>query len=265
MSFAGTGAAVAGFAGDDSFTTLKLDGCQNTWVMKEAAKSFHESRERMFSDQGIAKNTRGKYSHTIRYNYNGADDTWLTPIDGNGAALNGGTWDISKLSGEHDSDFQLCLVGSGDDEETNEFSGDVLSIGHAYLMSRANMPADTNPERSETPARYSTLRRMLMPQSYAQSSASANIASQARDGQDNPPYEVLDISDSGDVDNDVTEPVELGRVTVGGADGFVNSIVVDVPFGIMDVRVQHYSQADENEVFNPVWGVELLKISEMTG
>ena len=265
QTFAGAGAAVSGFAGDDSFTTIKVDGCQNTWVMKEAAKRFHKARELMFAEAGVTKASRGKYSHTLRYNYNGASDTWLTPIDGNGAAFNGGTWDVSTLSYGSDGSFQLGLVGSGDDEETNAFSGTYMSIGHGYLVSRNNMAADTNPQADETPAKYSVLNKMLAGAGLTQYEKSADVIDEARGEQDNPPYEVLDISDSGDVDHDVTEPVELGRLTVGGADGYVRSMVIDVPFGIMDVRLQHYSQADENEVFNPVWGVELLKISEMTG
>ena len=265
QSYAGTGAAVAGFAGDDSFTTLKIDGCQNNWVMKEAAKQFHAARERMFSDAGIKKGSRGKYSHTIRYNFDGADDTFGTPIDGDGAAFTGGTWDVSKLAYENDASFQLRLVGAGDDEESDSFAGGVLTIGHAYLMSRANMPADTNVQTNESPAKFSVLRRMLAGDASFTQNSQDDVVDLARSGQDNPPYEVLDISDSGDVNHDITEPVELGRVTVGGADGFTNSMVIDVPFGIMDCKAQHYSQADENEVYNPIWSVELLKISGMTG
>ena len=265
QTWAGTGAATAGFAGNDSFTTLKIDGVQNTWVMKEASKAFHVAREKMFADTGIAKGSRGKYSHTIRYNYDGASDAWGTPVDGDGAAFTGGTWDVSSLSYEGDDSFQLSLVGNGDDEETNEFGGGVLSIGHAYLMSRANMPADTNPQTEEGPAKFSALRRMLSADPSLKASEQHYIQAQARDAQDNPPYEVLDISDSGDVQHDVTEPVELGRLTVGGADGYTKSMVIDVPFGIMDAKAVHYSQDDDSEVFAPVWGVELLKISEMTG
>jgi hypothetical protein len=85
-----------------------------------------------------------------------------------------------------------------------------------------------------------------------------------RDEQDNPPYEVVDISDSGDVNHDITEPVELGRVAVElGA--VSRSMIVDVPFGLMHCRLQHYSKDDDAETFNPLVEVELLKISEMTG
>ncbi len=288
MTFVGTGPTAEGFRGvrtqdggkfyasDDSdndviiqtsadgFTTIKIDGCQNNWVMKEAAKRFHKAREKMFSDGAIDKGSRGKYSHTIRYNYNGAGDAWLTPVDANSAAFNGGTWDVSNLVYENDDSFQLGLVGSGDDEETNTFTGSYMSIGHAYLCSRANMPADTNPQTSETPAKFSVLRRLLSPDPSITSGSQDNITANARDEQDNPPYEVLDISDSGDIDHDITEPVELGRCSVElGA--VSKSMIIDVPFGIMDVRLQHYSQSDHNETLDPVWGVELLKISEMQG
>jgi len=265
QSYAGAGAGVAGFAGDDSFTTLKINGAQNNWVMKNAAEFWHEAREDMFSDAGIEKGSRGKYSHTIRYNYAGASDAWGTPIDGDGAAFTGGTWDVSSLSYENDASFQLRLIGAGDDEESDSFAGTDLQIGHAYLLARANQPADTNVQTNETPAKFSVLRRMLSGDPSFTQNVQDDIVNEARSAQDNPPYEVLDISDSGDVNHDITEPVELGRLTVGGGDGFTRSMVIDVPFGIMDVSVQHYSQADENEVFDPVWSVELLKISEMTG
>lgn len=265
QSFAGTGAAVAGFAGDDSFTTLKIDGVQNNWTIKEASKMWHKAREKMFDDAGVTKGSRGKYSHTLRFNYDAANDTWGTPVDGDGAAFTGGTWDVSRLTYESDSSFQLSLVGDGDDEETDSFAGTVLSIGHAYLISRTNQQADTNLQTEEGPAKFSALRRMLMPASALQAGKQSEVTEEAKGAQDNPPYEVLDLSASGDVSHDITEPVELGRLTVGGGDGYTRSMIIDVPFGIMDCKAQHYSQADENEVFNPIWSVELLKISEMTG
>jgi Tfp pilus assembly protein PilV len=277
MTYAGIGPTTAGFRGvqtdsddtstitsADGFTLLKIEGVQNTWVMKEASKRFHQAREKMFSEGGIAKSSRGKYSHTIRYNYDGASDTWGTPVNGGGTAFTGGTWDVSTVQYEGDNSFQLSLVGQGDDEGTNEFSGTVLSIGHAYLLSRTNMPSDTNEQTSETPANYSVLRRMLADQSQLDASHAANLQADARNQQDNPPYEVLDISDSGDVDHDVTKSVELGRVAVElGA--ISKSIVIDVPFGIMHCEAQHYSKDDDNESYTPFWSVEVLKISEMTG
>ncbi len=281
MTHDGIGPLVAGFRGfqdyedsddttatnvtsGDGYTLLKIAGAQNTWVMKEAAKAFHAAREKSFAEAGIKKSDRGKYSHTVRYNYDNADDAWGTPIDSGGNAFNGGTWDVSSFSYEGDSDFQLGLIGSGDDEQTNEFTGTYLSIGHAYLVNRANQIADTNPQLAETPAKYSVLKRMLAPLSNLAPGSAANIRDRAFGEQDNPPYEVLDISDSGDVDHDVTEAVELGRVAVElGA--ISRSIVIDVPFGLMNVSAMHYSRDDDNETFSPYWTVDLLKISEMTG
>ncbi len=277
MTHAGIGPLTAGFRGvqtdsddtntvtsGDGFTLLKIAGCQNNWVMKQAAKEFHEAREKMFADSGVSKTSRGKYSHTIRYNYDNASDTWGTPIDSAGDAFNGGTWDASALSYEADSDFQLGLVGSGDDEESNSFTGSYLSIGHSYLLSRLNQPADTNPQTTEGPAKYSVLTRMKQAAGIGLDGQDPSVRDRARGEQDNPPYEVLDISDSGDVDHDITEQVELGRVAVElGA--ISRSMVIDVPFGIMNCSAQHYSKDDDNEVFSPFWTVELLKISEMTG
>lgn len=282
MTFAGIGPTTAGFRGfqdfedsddttatnvtsGDGFTLLKITGAQNTWVMKEASKTFHKAREKMYADADVEKRSRGAYSHTIRYNYDGASDTWGTPVDGEGSAFNGGTWDASQLTYADDSNFQLSLVGAGDDMETDAFAGGVLSIGHAYLVNRANQASDTNPELTETPAKYSVLNRMLSGDSLTGTAdRDGAVRVRARNEQDNPPYEVLDISDSGDVNHDVTEPVELGRVAVElGA--VSRSVVIDVPFGIMHCEAQHYSKDDDNESFTPFWSVELLKISEMTG
>jgi hypothetical protein len=277
MTYAGLGPGTAGFRGvqtdsddtstvtsADGFTVMKFEGVQNNWVIKNAAEDFHKARETMYSDAGVKKSDRGKYAHTLRYNYDGASDTWGTPVDGAGAAFTGGTWDVSTLSYGSDGSFQLGLVGNGDDEETNAFSGTYLSIGHAYLMSRINMAADTNPQADETPAKFSTLKKMLAGAGLVQYEKSSDVIDEARGEQDNPPYEVLDVSNSGDVTHDITKPVELGRVAVElGA--ISRSIVIDVPFGIMDVNVQHYSKDDDNETFTPFWGVELLDIKEMTG
>lgn len=262
MSYDGTGAAVSGFAGNDSYTVLKVNGIQNTWLVKAAAEHWHKAREESFAAANVKKGDRGAYSHTIRYNYDGADDTWGTPIDGDGAAFTGGTWDVSKLSYTGDAEFQLKWIGSGDDSETDAFSGTVLSAAHEYLGSRRNQAADTNVGVEETPTKFNVLSTMLGEAPLSSNAARDDVVNRARGEQDNPPYEVLDPAD---VNHDCTEPVELGRLTVGGADGFVRSMVIDVPFGLMDVSAQHYSQADENEVYNPLWGVELLKISEMTG
>ncbi len=122
----------------DVKTTVKFLGCQNNWVMKNAAVKWHAAREQTFREAGVKKKDRGAYSGEIRYGYDAAGDTWSVPVDGLGAAFTGGTWDISSLAYSQDSAFGLVLVGNGDDEESDAFAGSQLQIGHSYLVSRAN-------------------------------------------------------------------------------------------------------------------------------
>ncbi len=248
----------------DLQATLKIDGCQNNWVMRNAAVKWHAAREQMFRDAGVAKGSRGAYSHEIRYNMDGNADTWLVPIDGNGDAFTGGEWEISQLAYEGDTEFELKLFGSGIDQEAAEFNGPVLNMAHAYLMSRINQPADTNPETTEGPALHSVLNAMLAGDSGASSAIQDDVIEEARTAQDGPPYEVLDISSSGDVDHDITEPVELGRAIAGFGNSY-GSCIVEIPFGLARVRATVFDAADTNITPSGLMCVEVLDIYEMQG
>jgi hypothetical protein len=250
--------------GSDLQATLKIDGAQNNWVMRNAAVKWHAAREKMFADANVKKASRGAYSHEVRYNYDTADDTWLVPIDGDGDAFTGGTWDISKLGYESDALFQLKVVGAGDDEETDAFSGTVMQIGHSYLVSRQNQLADTNPESSEGPAAHSALQKLLAPVPSPDGSSEDDVIVRARDDQDNPPYEVLDLSDSGDVNHYITEPVELGR-TVAGFGNAYGSTIVEIPFGLAKMKATVYDAADTNVTPSGLVCVTVLDIYEMQG
>lgn len=227
----------------DAQATLKIDGAQDNWVMRNAAVKWHAAREKMFRDAGVLKKDRGSYSHEIRYNYSGNDDSFIKPVDGSGNAFNGGTWDLTTLSQPSDSDFQLKLTGVGDDEEADAFSGDSLQIGHSYLLSRVNQQADTNLQAEEGPAKYSMLGKLLADNEGSQRGTTDNVIATGRSEQDNPPYEVLDISDSGDVNHDITEQVELGRCVVGYGHP-TSSTIVDIPFGIANLRARFHDAAD---------------------
>lgn len=263
-------------ASGDVRTTIKFNGCQNNWVMKNAAVKFHAAREKMYRDAGVKKGSRGAYSHEIRYAYDAAGDSFAAPVDGTGAAFTGGTWDISSLASGPDTAFALTLVGDGDDEESNAFNGAELSIGHAYLLSRVNQQADTNLEAEEGPAKYSVLQALLS-SDLDTANAADEVVGTGRDEQDNPPYEVLDLSDSGDVSHDITEEVELGRLCMypsGSIDSNQaavvgsgpQSIVLDVPFGIMAVHMSHQDAGNNSGVNDDLaLGIEVLKISEMQG
>ncbi len=255
----------------DVRTTVKFLGAQNTWVARNAAVKWHAAREKMFRDAGVTKKSRGAYSHEIRYAYAQSSETLASPVDGDGNAFNGGTWDISDLSSPGDDDWSLCLTGSGDDQESDELaSATNLQFSHAYLLSRSNQLADTNPEVTEGPAKFSVLNSMLSGDATASKIAGEDdIVEEARNAQDNPPYEVLDLSDSGDVDHDVTEPVELGRVVMmpqGSGATLPQSTVLDVPFGIMRVMMAHRDPGDNSGVTDDLaLGLEVLDIFEMQG
>ena len=256
------GVGVSAAVGTDFSSTLHIEGCQNNWVMKNAAVKFHAAREEMFKKAGIRKKDRGAYSHEIRYNYDGASESWLATLDNDGNAFNGGTWDQTVLSYPDDNSFQVGLVGDGDDEETDAFGGGYLSIGHSYLMSRVSLPADTNPEMDEGPAKFSVLHKMLTTNNM-DGAVEDDLVETARDDQDNPPYEVLDISDGGDVSHDITEPVNLGTcvASYGASHG---SAIVDVPFGIMRMVARNHNTAGAITTTGTV-AVSVLDIFEMQG
>ena len=236
--------------------------------MKNAAEEFHAAREKMFRDAGIKKANRGAYSHEIRYGYDDVGNSWSTPVDGMGAAFTGGTWDLSTISYGSDAGFGLTLVGNGDDEESNAYSGSLLSIGHSYLVSRINQQADTNLESEEGPAQFSVL-RSLMIDDLDPSNVADDVTETARDDQDNPPYEVLDLSDSGDVQHDVTEEVELGRLVMmpqGSGASLPQTIILDVPFGLMRIMMAHRDPGDNSGIVDDLAiGLEVLDIYEMQG
>jgi hypothetical protein len=248
--------------GTDFMTTLKIDGCQNNWVMLQASKKWHAARNNMFKRDGILSKDRGAYSKEIRFEYDSADTAWLVPIDGDGDAMTQGTWDVSTIVTAEDHDINLKICGSGIDEESTG-AATAIHIGHSYLMSRVNQLADTNLQASEGPADFSVLRGLLRT-SEPDKDRIDFVNAEARDAQDNPPYEVLDISDSGDVDHSITEPVELGRAVAGLGTSY-GSVIVDIPFGIASLRATHFDAVDTNVTSGATVCVEVLDIYEMQG
>ncbi len=259
-NYDGTGTSAA--VGSDFVTTLRMEGCQNNWVMRNAAVKWHAARENMFKRGGVKKSDRGAYSNTIRYGYDAYNDTWIVPVDGEGAAFTGGVWDQSEIITAADDSLFLKITGPGLDEEAGAV-GTVLNIGHSYLMSRKQVQSDSNLETDEGPADHSILRSLLLKDepTYGRSD---DLTAEARDAQDNPPYELIDLSDSGDVNHDITEAVELGRVLVGPGSQSA-SMIVDIPFGLAHIELQHYDAADTNTTHNPMWHIEVLDIFEMQG
>ena len=250
----GLGAAV----GSDFMTTLKIDGCQNNWVMKNGSKKFHAARNAMWKKAGVRKSSLGAYAHEMRLNFAGASDTWLVPIDGAGDAFTGGTWDATELVTESDSSgFFLKITGSGIDETAGN-TATAINIGHSYMSSRSHVAADSNLESSESPTKFSILNELLRP--VATSAVDDNIIEDAQAQGDNPPYEI----DIDDPNCDITEPVELGRAVAGLGNAY-GSVIVDIPFGLAQLRATHYDAADTNITTGGLVCVEVLDIYEMEG
>lgn len=248
----------------DVRTTVKFLGCQNNWVMKNAAVKFHAAREKMYRDANVKKSHRGSYSHEIRYNFDTNAQSYADPVDGDGNAFTGGTWDLSELPHSGDSSVYLKLVGVGIDEQAAD-DATALQIGFSYLSSRATVPADSNLESDAALNRFSILNNML-------SSESGNIliADDVRDAAkgegDNPPY---DEWASDDINHDITEPVELGRAVLmpqGSGATLPQTVVLDVPFGIMAVNMAHRDPGDNSGITDDLaLGLEVLDIFEMQG
>jgi len=256
-NYDGTGTSAA--VGSDFVTTLRAIGCQNNWVMRNAAVKFHAAREKMYRDAGVKKAHRGTYAKEIRYGFDSYNDAWIVPIDGDGAAFAGGTWDQSELAHAGDSSVMLKLVGSGIDENAAD-DATALQIGFSYLSSRGQPLADSNVDAEAALQRHSILRNMLSPQPTNIGIAD-DVTDAAKAEGDNPPYDEWATNDT---DNDITEPVELGRVLVGpGAQQ--GSMIIDIPFGLASLYLQHYDAADTDTTHNPMWTVEVLDIFEMQG
>lgn len=251
----GPSAAVGG----DFQTTLKIDGCQNNWVMRNAAVKYHAARENQFKKNGIKKSQRGAYSHEIRYGYDAYNQTWLTPIDGDGNAFVGGTWDLTTIATEEDVDMKLTLVGAATSEDA-DLAVTQLNLPFSYLSSRGQVKDDTNVEQGSI-ARNSILNDML-----ASASPDDDIVDNIRDiadsEQDNPPYDIFSVSDT---NNDVTEPVELCRIVAGVGSSLHASAIIDVPFGIMSMKASHFDAADTNTIHGIMVALEVLDIYEMEG
>ena len=260
------GTALASAYDGDMQATLKMRGAQNNWVMKNAAVKWHAALSAMRKSAGIRKSDLGTYAHEIRYNLSTATDSWLSPIDSDtGAAFTGGTWDTTRFTTYADQDFGLKLVGTGTQEETSASLADVQNFAYSYLLSRAQPLADSNEHISETPSDYSILRTMLEGSAFEDTSTRVHDAREDAENQgDNPPYELIDISDGGDQDHDITQSVELGRAVAGMGSAY-GSMVVDIPFGLADCLgtiMQHATQTDEPDGF---MCVEILDIFEMQG
>ncbi len=228
---------VSAAVGTDFSSTLDIIGCQNNWVMKNAAVKFHAARAKMFRDAGVTKKQRGAYSNEIRYTYDAYNDDWMVPIDGAGDALEVGDWDVSTIAIEDDTDIKLKLTGAAV-SEASAFSATAQQIGYSYLVSRSRVPADSNLESDAVPSDFSILRTLL--ESRGVQDTDDEVDALAEVEGDAPPYQM--ITASPDLNHNITEEVLLGRALASLGAGY-GSVVVDIPFGIANLKASVHDAA----------------------
>jgi hypothetical protein len=247
----------------DFSTALSIQTVENNWATKNAAIKWHQARDAMWKKAGVKKNHLGAYSKGVRYNWDAADQSWNSPLDGFSSAYAGGTWDSSVFVDPMDTDYQLKLIGNGVDESTAQ-SIAVLNYVHSYLQSRATVPVDSNLESDDTPAAFNHLASLMRAGSETNFSSlsSDDVVVDAKTGQDNPPY---DQFVSADTQNDITEPTEAGRSIMGIGAGGMASMLVEIPFGIFQARVTHYGSTAVDENSPIEYSVKVLDIYPMQG
>ncbi len=248
-------------AAADFSTSLDIQICANNWVMRNAAVKWHAARNKMLRDAGVKRKHMGAYANEIRYNWDGASDAFIAPLDGSGGAITGGTWDTTKIfTDDRAAGFQLKLTGAAQTEDSAESGLTAQQIGYSYLASRATVPADSNLESSDVPADHSLLRQLLADHS-TDGSLTDEIAGNVQDEQDNPPY---DLFSADDVNHDITEEYFGGRA-IAGKGSALGSVVVDVPFGICNIRARHSGATDQNIVDEVMFTAEVTDIYPMQG
>jgi len=207
---------------------VKINTAHNNWVMRNGAVKAHAARESMFRKQGIKRRERGAYSKTIHYSWSStnAPDTFLAPRDGDESLFTGGNWEYSRLIYSDDpTGAYLRLIGTHATEESNT-AFTTISLPQLYLSSRGEVEPDSNIEYDDAPMKFSILRELLNVQSAQ--GLQDEIVDLARDEQDVPPY---DLIESGDW----CEPVESARVFLGVTSGIQKTVVIDIPFGLLEL------------------------------
>lgn len=256
----------------DGMQELRFSTVPQNWVYRNAAVKLHAAREAMMKKNGITKKERGRYDHTIRYGWGGTDtsegaDGWLDPIDRDQNAFSSaelGTWDTTELVlSDGGSVLPALWTNTGDQlEDTHSPSAEAHALALMYLQSRQLIREDdqdlTDVEgdgaENEFPAEFSIIKDLF----NTYSPSSDELRESVDTSQDNPPYDVDDISPSATF----VEPIESARSMTGLQSMVKDTVYIDVPFGIMDVKGILVNQTGTVTI---KFQVEVLGVSEMQG
>lgn len=245
----------------DVRSVVKFLGAPNTWVYRNAAVKLHHAWNKQLRKAGVKRNQLGAYAGEIRYGYDEKDTSWSVPVNGLGAAYTGGTWDHTEMGTEDDADLGYTLLGTATTEDS-AIALNAQNLAYSYLVSRGTVAADSNLETSATPALFSIMNDMLEDHTV-DFAVKDNILTDVRDGQDNPPYDEIVPSDTG---NDAFEESELGRIVTTPSSTVTESTIIDVPFGMMRVLASHQDPGNNSGVEDDlVLAFEVLDIYPMQG
>lgn len=245
------------YAGDaDRRDVIRFLAVPQNWVYRNAAVKLHAAREKMFQKNGITKKERGRYSKTIRYQWDQAE-TWQVPLqpDTRVAYATGelGTWDTTNLilssGGSVDANLWQREAVVLTDEDTT--LGEVpLAVG--YLTSRQVIRED-NQDADTIPAKFSMIVDLF---DMGSSQDNAGVRDLAQGEQDNPPY------DADALQGTFYNPCEVGRVVLSQGTATMTEIYMDIPFGIAGIEAQSELGATTADL---EFAIEVLGVSEMQG
>lgn len=245
------------YAGDaDRRDVIRFLAVPQNWVYRNAAVKLHAAREKMFQKNGITKKERGRYSKTIRYQWDQAE-SWQVPLqpDTRVAYTSGelGTWDTTNLilssGGSVDANLWQREAVTLTDEDTT--LGEVpLAVG--YLTSRQVIRED-NQDSDTIPAKQSMIVDLF---DMGSSTDNAAVRDLAQGEQDNPPY------DADALQGTFYNPCEVGRVVLSQNTGAMTEIYMDIPFGIAGIEAQSELGSTTTDL---EFAIEVLGVSEMQG
>jgi hypothetical protein len=256
----------------DETQELRFRCVPKNWVYRNAAVKLHAAREAMMKKNGITKKERGRYDHTIRYGWDntdsseGASSGWLSPCDENYDAFSSdklGTWDTTELHLSNGSEIRPTLWGGIADglEDTHVAAAGNRSLALMYLQSRQLIRQDDGDDtdiegdgaESEFPAEFSVIRDLF----NVAIDSSDEVRESVATSQDNPPYDTDDISTTASF----VEIIEVGKSQCGLQSFVKDTLYLDVPFGIMDIKgIVNQGSARAIKL-----QIEVLGVSEMQG
>lgn len=239
----------------DGLVSVRFYAPLNTWVLANAVKKTHFAREEMFKKAMIPKSARGAYSHSLRLGLESGVESYTTPITTTSATnITGGTWDISRLHWEPDTDGALLkMTGTHANEESTTTFSD-LNVQQMYLASRSGKMDDDTNEDALVQAKFSVLNAIMTPDT---TDASDEVVATAKAEQDNPPYDLADVG------NDITDLIEVGRLQFNPSTGGIASTYIEVPGGIFKTQIYVGDVgADRDLNWSMDMQVDLLKVGD---